>query len=112
MQGAGQGVLPEVGQPQQGRKRPPRASRPEGRALGVEAVGPHPLVAHQVQGLVLVGIVCLLKNGDIVGPALVEIAVLVGVDGVDLQPHHAKYFRASFAGLADIFHIALGAALR
>ena len=68
-------------------------------------------MAHQVQGLVLVGIVCLLKNGDIVGPALVEIAVLVGVDGVDLQPHHAEVLPGQLAGLADIFHIALGAAL-
>ena len=68
-------------------------------------------MAHQVQGLVLVGVIGLLKNGDVVGPALVEIAVLVGVDGVDLQPHHAEVFSGQLAGLADIFHIALGAAL-
>ena len=68
VQGAGQGVLPEVGQPQQGRKGHPAHPAPKGALLGVEAVGPHPFMAHQVQGLVLVGIVCLLENGDIVGP--------------------------------------------
>ena len=111
MQGTGQGVLPKVGQPQQGGEGHPPHPAPEGALLGVEAVGPHPLVAHQVQGLVLVGVIGLLKNGDVVGPALVEIAVLVGVDGVDLQPHHAEVFSGQLAGLADIFHIALGAAL-
>ena len=61
VQGTGQGVLPKVGQPSRAEKATP-ASRPGGRALGVEAVGPHPLVAHQVQGLVLVGVVGLLKT--------------------------------------------------
>ena len=111
VEGAGQRVLPEVAQPQQRRKGHAPHPAPEGALLRVEAIGPHPLVAHEVEGLVLFDVVGLLKHGDVVRAALVEIAVLVGVDGVDLQPHHAEVLPGQLAGLADVFHTALGPAL-
>ena len=83
----------------------------EGALLGVEAIGPHPLVAHEMEGLVLVRVVGLLKHGDIVRAALVEVTVLIGVDRVDLQPHHAEVLPGQLAGLADVLHAALDAAL-
>ena len=61
--------------------------------------------------LVAIGVVGLLKNGDVVGAAFVEIAVLLGVHGVDLQAHHAEILPGQPAGFPDIFHVALPPAL-
>ena len=36
-----------------------------------------------------------------------EVAVLVGVDGVDFQPHHAEVLPGQLAGLADVLHRSL-----
>ena len=111
MEAGGQGVLAEVRQPQQGGEANAPHPAHQGPFLGLEPVGPDPLVAHQVQRLVLGGVIRLLEHGHIVGAARPEIAVLVAVDGVDLQPHHAEVLPGQGAGLADVLHAAHGAAL-
>ncbi len=52
-------------------------------------------MAQQVEGFVFLDVVSLLEHGDVVRTAFMEIAVLVGVDGVDFSPTMRKYFRAS-----------------
>ena len=68
-------------------------------------------MSHQVQFFVCHNVVRFLKDGHIVGAALVQIAILVRVDGVDLQPDHTEVLAREFARLADIFDIALDADL-
>ena len=64
-----------------------------------------------MQRLVFVRVVGLLEHRHIVGAALVKIAVLIGIDRIDLQPHIPEIFPRQLTGLADILHIALGPAL-
>ena len=111
VQAGGQGVLAEVRQPQQGREAHAPHAAHQGPLLGLKPVGPHPLVAHQVEGLIFVRVIGLLKHGDVVGPARPQVAVLVAVDRIDLQPHHAEVLPGQLAGLADVLHPAHGPAL-
>ena len=105
MQGAGQGIFPKIGQPQQGRKSNPPHAAPESPLLGVKAVRPHPLMAQQMQGFIFLRVVGLLEHRHIVCAALVEITVFVGIDRVDFQTHHAEILPGQFAGFADVRNV-------
>ena len=111
MQSCSQGVLPEIGKSQQRGKRHPSHTAHQRPLLGFEPVRPYPFVTHQVECLVLVGIVCLLKNRHVVSSAFMEISVFVGIDRIDLKPYHPEVFPGHLAGFADVFHVAHAATL-
>ena len=54
---------------------------------------------------VFVGIISLLKNGDKVCPALVQVSVILRVHGVDLKPDNLKVAPRDFAGFPDVGNI-------
>ena len=63
-----------------------------------------------MERFVFVGIVGFLKHCHIVHPTFMEIAVLIGVDGIYFYPHHSEILSRQLTGFADILHIALSAA--
>ena len=111
VQGSGQGVFSEVRQAQQGGEAHAAHAAHERPLLGLEAVGPDALVALQVEGLVFVCVIRLLEDGDVIRAAVPQVAVFVGVHGVDLQADHAEVFPGDLHGFADVLHAALGPAL-
>ena len=63
-----------------------------------------------MERFVLIGVVCLLEHGDIVGAALAQVSVVVCVDRVYLEADHPEIFAGDAACLTDVFHVALSAA--
>ena len=104
-------VLAEIGKSQKRREPDAAHSAAQSTLLRVKAIRPDALMSHQVQFFVCYNVIRFLKNGHIVGAALVQIAILIRVDGINLQPDHAEIFARKLARLADIFDIALDAAL-
>ena len=68
-------------------------------------------MAQQVELLVALTIVGFLENGHVVYAAFMQVAVLVGIHRVDFYAYHAEILASQLAGLADVFHAALGSAL-
>ena len=64
-----------------------------------------------MQRLVFIRIVGLLKYGNVVRTALMQVAVLIAIDRIDFQPYIAEIFLCQLTCLTDVFHIALCAAL-
>ena len=106
-----QGIFAVIGKAQQGRKRHTAHAAHKGALLCVETVGPDTLVAKQVEGLVLVGVVGLLEDRDIVDAALMQISVLVNIDRIDLDTDIAKIFARDFDGFSDVLYVGILAAL-
>ena len=79
--------------------------------LCLETIREDTLVSHQMQRLVFIRIVGLLKYGNVVRTALMQVAVLITVDRIDFQPYIAEIFLCQLTCLTDVFHIALCAAL-
>ena len=68
-------------------------------------------MAHEVQRLVLLDVVCLLKDGDVVGAALVQVTVVGDVHRIDLEADVAEVLARELAGFADVGDAALLLAL-
>ena len=74
--------------------------------LRFKTIRPNSFVTHKVQCFVFVGIVCFLKDSDIICAALVKIFIILAVDGVNLKTDHFEIFSRQLARLTDIFNIA------
>ena len=111
VQSAGKGIPAKIRKPQKCRKGCPPHTAHKSTLLSVKAVGPHTLMSEKMQSFILIDIVGLLKHGNIVRAALMEIAVFIRIDRVNLNSHHAEIFSRQTAGLSDILHAAFGPAL-
>ena len=61
-------------------------------------------MACQMKSLILVCMICLLKNCHIVCSAFMEIGVLIRIHRIDLQTDDPEIFSGNLTGLSDIFH--------
>ena len=59
----------------------------------------------QMERLVFVGIVRLLKYRHVIRSALMKVTVFVRVHGIDLQAYHLEIFSGCLTGFTDIFHV-------
>ena len=111
MQRACQRVLMKIRQSQKRRKAHAAHAAHQRPLLGVEPVGPYTLVAHQMQRFILIRIIGLLKYRHVVCAAFMKIPVFIGIDRINLQPHHPEILLCQLAGLADVIDAALSTAL-
>ena len=107
----GECILAEVGKTEQCGEGDAAHSSHEGAFLRVEAVGPHALVTEKVQFLVLLHIVGLLEHRHVVRTASAQIAVFVGVHGINLKPNEPEVLTSELACVADVLHAAHATAL-
>ena len=103
-------VLSEIGKTEKSGERNSPHTRHECALLSVEAIRPYALMPGKVKRFVFIGIVRFLEYGNVIRAALVQIAVLVRIYGVYLQPDHTKILPRRFTSLSDILNIALTAA--
>ena len=100
-----QSVLSEIVKSKQGRKSSPSHTAHDGTLLRVKAVWPYSLVPQEVQGLVLVRIIGLLKNSDIIHTALMQISVFILIYRVDFYSDIFKVLLCNFYCLTDVLYI-------
>ena len=57
-----------------------------------------------MQRFVFIRIIGLLKDGDVIGTAGMQISILIGVDRINFQTDDFKIFLCDLACLSNIFH--------
>ena len=63
-------------------------------------------MAGQMEGSILVGIVCFLEDRDIVGATFVEIFIVFRIDRIDFHVDDPEVLAGDLDGVADIFDVA------
>ena len=63
-----------------------------------------------MKGFVFVGIVGFLKNGDVVGTALVEISIFIRIYRINFQADDAEIFPGDLTGISNVFDSGFGTA--
>ena len=96
---------PVVPESQKRRESDPSHASADGPFLGVEPVGHDPLRPSCVECGVCEGVVRLLEHDDIVRSALVEVPVLVGVDGIDLHADAGEVLRGLLHAHPDVLQV-------
>ena len=104
-------ILSEVIQSEKRRKSCSSHTSHQSALLGIETVRPDTLVSHQMKRLVLIRVVGLLEDCHIVHTTLMQIAVFIDIDRIDLNPDIFKILFGDLYRLANIMNIGVGPAL-
>src|SRR5699024_10130374 len=103
MHTCGKGVFTKIVQSQKGAESHAPHTSHKSSFLGVDTIGVDSLMACQMKSLILVCMICLLKNCHIVCSAFMEIGVLIRIHRIDLQTDDPEIFSGNLTGLSDIF---------
>ena len=104
-------VLSEVGQTEQRRKADTAHAAHQCTLLRIQAVRENALVTAEVQGFVLLVVIGLLKYGNVVHTALMQISVLIHVERINLDADDTEILARQLNGLADVGYRRHGTAL-
>ena len=104
-------ILAEVGQTEQRRKADTAHAAHQCTLLRVQAIRENALVTAEVQGFVLLVVIGLLKYGDVVHTALVQISVLIHVERINLDADDTEILARQLNGFTDVGYRRHGTAL-
>ena len=83
----------------------------QGTLLRIKTIRPDTLMSHQMQGLVFICVVCLLKNSHIINTTFMQIFVFIHIYRVDLDSDILKIFSCDLHRFPDICNIRICPAL-
>ena len=104
-------ILSEIIQPQKRPKSNSSHSAFQCPLLRVKPIREDSFMPGQMQRLILMGIISLLKYRHIISSAFMEIGILLTVHRIDFQSHHFKVFSGDPARLTQISDITFCTAL-
>ena len=111
VQTGGKRILAEVGQTEQRRKADTAHAAHQCTLLRIQAIRENALVTAEVQGFVLLVVIGLLKYGDVVHTALVQISVLIHVERINLDADDTEILARQLNGFTDVGYRRHGTAL-